>query len=114
MKSIQVFTIAANNYLPKVRTLFESIRIHHPEWSINLLLVDKKNNEISYDDLYTDRIWELSDLDIPNVTSWMFGYTIVELATAVKPFMAGKLLSVAGCQKLIYFDPDIVLFLRLV
>ena len=113
MQPIQIFTIAANNYLPKVRVLFQSIRRHHPEWSINLLLIDKKNNLVSYDDLLADKIWELSDLEIPNLTSWMFGHTIVELATAVKPFMAGKLFSATGCQKLMYFDPDIVLFSRL-
>jgi GT2 family glycosyltransferase len=113
MQSIQIFTIAANNYLPKVRVLFESIRKIHPEWSINLVLADKKNNSISYDDLLVDKIWELTDLDIPNLTSWMFGHTIVELATAVKPFMAGKLFALKGCQKVMYFDPDIVLFSRL-
>jgi GT2 family glycosyltransferase/glycosyltransferase involved in cell wall biosynthesis len=113
MQPIQLFTIAANNYLPKVRVLFKSIRKHHPEWAINLLLVDKKNNSIGYDDLLADKIWELSDLDIPNLTSWMFGHTIVELATAVKPFVAGKLFSLTGCQKVLYFDPDIVLFSRL-
>ena len=113
MQPIQIFTIAANNYLPKVRVLFESIRRHHPEWSINLLLADKKNNSISYDEHLADNIWELTDLDIPNLTSWIFGHTIVELATAVKPFMVAKLFSLTGCQKVLYFDPDIVLFSRL-
>jgi GT2 family glycosyltransferase/glycosyltransferase involved in cell wall biosynthesis len=110
---IQIYTIASNNYLPKVLILFESIRKHHPEWVVNLLLVDSKKNDINYDDLLADRVWELSDLNIPNLKSWMFGHTIVELATAVKPFMAAKLLAITDCKKVFFFDPDIVLFSRL-
>jgi len=113
MHKIQIFTIAANNYLPKVRALFESIRRHHPDWAINLLLVDVKSADINYDDFLADKVWVFSDLDIPNLRSWMFGHTIVELATAVKPFMAGKLFKATGCKKILYFDPDIVLFSRL-
>ena len=45
------FTIASNNYLPKVRALFFSIRKFHPEWEIHLLLIENKNSSINYDNI---------------------------------------------------------------
>ena len=51
--------------------------------------------------------------DLPNIPDWnqlAFKYDILELNTAVKPFLLNHLLETHGLQKLIYFDPDIYLF----
>jgi hypothetical protein len=40
MSRIHVFTSAAGNYLPKVKVLFDSLAVHHPEWQRHLLLVE--------------------------------------------------------------------------
>jgi hypothetical protein len=39
---LHVFTSAAVNYLPKVRILCRSIRKHHPEAVIHLVLADER------------------------------------------------------------------------
>ena len=40
-QQVHVYTSAALNYLPKVRTLFSSLRRHHPEWKLHLLVADE-------------------------------------------------------------------------
>lgn len=111
---VHVFTSAALNYLPKVRILFESLRAHHPEWKLYLVLADTLDVEIDYDREPLDSIVPIDQLDIPEWLGWAFCHSITELATAIKPFMLKKLLkeSAPGDQVL-YMDPDTVAFSRL-
>ncbi|PKG22763.1 glycosyl transferase [Niallia nealsonii] len=110
---IHVFTSAAINYLPKVRILFESIKKYHPEFIIHLALPDKKPDWFNAPNEGIDSIITIEDLDIPNKTSWIFKHSIVELSTAIKPFVLNYLLKREDCSAVLYFDPDIVLFSRL-
>ena len=41
-----VFTSAALNYLPKIRVLFSSLRYHHPNWNLQLLLAESLTDEL--------------------------------------------------------------------
>ncbi|MDO8178833.1 MAG: glycosyl transferase [Undibacterium sp.] len=52
-------------------------------------------------------------MDIPDFLGWSFCHSIVELSTAIKPFMLKKLLDRDDCAGVIYLDPDTVLFSRL-
>ncbi|WP_370558363.1 glycosyltransferase [Edwardsiella tarda] len=113
MSEIHVFTSAAFNYIPKVRMLFQSIRKYHPEWTIHLALADEKRPEIDLSNEPFDEIVSVSELDIPDWKGWAYCHTIVELATAIKPFMLARLLQLPGCKKVIYLDPDTVVFSRL-
>ncbi|MFZ4831931.1 glycosyltransferase [Rouxiella sp. Mn2063] len=113
MSEIHVFTSAAFNYIPKVRMLFQSIRKYHPEWTIHLALADEKRPEIDLSDEPFDEIVSVSELDIPDWKGWAYCHNIVELATAIKPFMLARLLQLPGCKKVIYLDPDTVIFSRL-
>jgi hypothetical protein len=45
--------------------------------------------------------------------SWVFRHSLVELSTAIKPYMLAKLLKRQDCKKVIYLDPDIVVFSKL-
>jgi hypothetical protein len=112
-KKVHIFTSAALNYLPKVQVLFESIRRTHPEWILHLLLADIDQNNITFNHDFIDEIHFIADLEIQNSESWIFKHSIIELATAIKPFLANKLLARDDCSGVIYFDPDIVLFSRL-
>jgi hypothetical protein len=111
---VHVFTSAALNYLPKVRILFESLRKHHPEWKLHLVLADTLDVTIDYKQEPLDSIVPIDQLEIPEWRGWAFCHTITELATAIKPFMLKKLLteSEPGDQVL-YMDPDTVAFSRL-
>lgn len=113
MSEVHVFTCAAFNYIPKVRMLFQSIRHYHPEWTIHLALADAKRPEIDLSSEPLDDILSVAELDIPDWQGWAYCHTIVELATAIKPFMLMRLLQLPGCKKVIYLDPDTVIFSRL-
>lgn len=111
-QQLHVFTSAAVNYLPKVRTLCHSIRRHHPEAVIHLALADDRPSWLKTEDEPFDNILEGSQLGIPNYRPWTFFHNIVELSTAIKPFALKHLLSLPDCGKVLYFDPDMVLFSR--
>lgn len=113
MKKIHVFTSAAFNYIPKVRLLFESLRRHHPEFVLHLALADRLHPELDLSREPFDHVTGVEELDIPNATRWIFCHRIVELATAIKPFMLAKLLARDDCEKVLYMDPDTVAFSRL-
>lgn len=113
MKKIHVFTSAAFNYIPKVRMLFQSLRLHHPEFVLHLALADKLHPEIDLSAEPFDEVMSIDTLGIPNVDGWAFCHQIVELATAIKPFALAKLLARPDCEKVLYMDPDTVAFSRL-
>ena len=113
MFETHVFTSAAFNYIPKVRMLFKSLREFHPEWRLHLVLADELRIDIDLSKEPIDEICAAAELGVPNWQGWAYCHTIVELATAIKPFMLARLLRQPGCKKVIYLDPDTVAFSRL-
>lgn len=113
MKKIHVYTSAACNYIPKVRVLIESVRKWHPEWVIHLALSDDPPTGIDLSGEPFDEVHTASSLEIPDFLGWAFCHNIVELSTAIKPFMLKKLLDRDDCSGVIYLDPDTVVFSRL-
>ena len=110
---VHVFTSCAYNYFPKIQLLFNSIKKHHPEWMTHLILADKRSQDFDIDNQILDEVVFIEDLNIPNYRAWIFEHNIVELSTAIKPFMFKRLMSQPNCKKIIFLDPDIVLFSRL-
>ena len=108
MATTHVFTSAAWNYLPKVRILFESIKKHHPEWETHFLVADKFNYDFDIEKEPFDNAWAIKDLDIPNHRAWIFCHNLVELATALKPFLFKKLLSQKNVKNVIFLDLMVV------
>ncbi|MES0051779.1 glycosyltransferase [Mesorhizobium sp. M0053] len=108
---ICVFTSAATNYLPKVMMLGQSLKKFHPEIDLVYCLCDRLYPDVDYLRGVFDDVVPIEDLEIEDFESWSFKHSIVELSTAVKPFMLKSLLS-KGYEQVLYFDPDIVLFSR--
>jgi len=108
-----VYTSAALNYLPKVRKLFASVRKHHPEFELVLALADRLPEAMDFSKEPLDRVITVEQLDIPDRTRWIYFHTLVELATAIKPFVMASLLREEDVGRVIYLDPDIVLFSRI-
>lgn len=109
--SVHVFTSAAINYLPKVRMLFQSLRRHHPDWTLHLALADRRPEDLDLSGEPVDQIHAVAELAIPDWQGWAFCHTITELATAIKPFLLRQLLEQSGeGGKVIYLDPDTVVF----
>lgn len=102
------FTSITANYLPKARILAKSVKRHNPDSVFTLVLADKMPEGIVPESEPFDSVLYVEDLGIPNVDSWIFKHTVVELCTAVKGAAFCKIAESSGADKIIYFDPDIV------
>ena len=111
MSKTAVFTIASQNYIAYARTLLESVADQHPESDRYLLLVDEPDVLLDLsDENYT--VVLANDIGIESFCDMAFKYDIMELNTAVKPFFMSWLLR-RGNTKVVYLDPDIMLFARM-
>jgi glycosyltransferase involved in cell wall biosynthesis len=106
---LAIFTICSNNFVPAAKTFLDSARRHHPEADLFLCLADRM---IEMDGLY-DPSWtivETETLEIDDFDKFAFRYGIMELNTAVKPFMFAHLCDRLNYDAALYFDPDIEIF----
>jgi glycosyltransferase involved in cell wall biosynthesis len=102
-----VVSIIATNYLPQAKVLFKSIVATNPGLDMYLLVLDPQagSSALRIDDVV---IVSPDFMEIDAVFSKMrLIYGVVELATAVKPFILKKILSL-GHSSVIYLDPDIL------
>ena len=109
MPRICAFTSAATNYLPKAMLLAKSLKRYHPNVDLFYGLCDDVDLEIDYHRDAFSEVISASSLGIENFNSWSFKHNIVELSTAIKPFILEILLE-RGYDAVFYFDPDIVVF----
>ncbi|MGA8807678.1 MAG: hypothetical protein WB973_07345, partial [Thermoanaerobaculia bacterium] len=79
-----VFSIISPNYRHFARVLMESVRQHQPEWDRFVLLVAPDARAIDQELFETVSI---DALPLPNRRQFCFRYSILELNTAVKPWM---------------------------
>jgi hypothetical protein len=104
------YTSITSNYLPKARVLAHSVKRHDSKAVFHLLFSDVAPAGFDLKQEPFDTLLGLGDLGIPDVNSWMFKHTLVELCTAVKGPGAVEIVRRYRPDKLIYFDPDIVVF----
>jgi hypothetical protein len=102
-------TIISKNYLAYARTLGKSIKQHHPNDIFFVLIVDKIENkfDINQEDFV---VVNLNVLNIKNFDDFSFKYSVVELSTAVKPYLLEYLIDYYSLKKIIYLDPDIYVY----
>ncbi len=111
MASIGVFTIASKNYLAYVRVLMASLIKIHPEYKLFLCLADRLEHYVDpVAEPYT--IIEAEQIGIPDFNDFAQRYDIMELNTAVKPYMFRWLFNNTDLDAVIYLDPDIQVFSR--
>ncbi|MDQ1477482.1 MAG: hypothetical protein QOE62_2711 [Actinomycetota bacterium] len=105
-------TVIARNYLAHARVLAASLRRSDPHASLAVLVLDDERGEID-DELELFDVIRPSDLDIAHREFHFMAtiYTVLELATAVKPWLLQYLLEHhdVAC----YLDPDIEVFASL-
>ncbi|MEQ9258614.1 MAG: hypothetical protein RIG84_05910 [Roseovarius sp.] len=103
-----VFTTCALNYYPNARLLAKSAKAHLGDVKTVLMLADAFPRDLDFNDSDFDEVWRLSELeqDIPNHATWVFGHTVMELATAIKGFVLKKLLARDDCSSVLFLDPD--------
>ena len=112
MNKVCIFTVVSKNYTHVARTLMHSVEQHYPEASRVVALCDRPDGfDYSRDNF---EIFNLDLLDnIPSFEKFIFRYTILELNTAIKPYVIEKLFE-HGYEKVIYIDPDIKVYSSLV
>ncbi len=99
-------TIVARNYLAQAQVLVDSFRKHHPDGTIDVLLIEDPATERPQVD--GAGVLMIDEIGIaPGVLERMtVAYEIIEIATAVKPWLLRSLLD-RGFDHAVYFDPDI-------
>ena len=99
-------TIVARNYLAFARVLANSFLEHHPDSRFTVLLLDDDGSiDIEaepFEVIHGDEI-----MDVEDFRSMAAIYDVMELATAVKPWLLERLL--ADGEPVAYIDPDIQL-----
>ena len=101
------FTIVSNNYRHFARSLVASVRRHSPDIDAFVAICDDPLATHDPRDAYTEI--QLRELGLPKFDRFVFQYTILELNTAIKPWVIAALFD-RGYERVIYFDPDIKLY----
>ena len=101
-----ICTIIAKNYLAHARVLCASFLKHHPGGRCYVLIVDDADGYVGSAENFT--LIRLKDLQIGDAASLCFKYTVLELSTALKPFLIRFLIETHRVERLLYLDPDIL------
>lgn len=114
MSGVLCFTSINFRYLDRARVLAQTLKEHHPEWTVVLGLSDTIPDSLTFniENEPFDRVVTIADLEIDDLEKWAFTHDVVELCTAVKAPMLKKFLA-EGWEKVFYLDPDIAIFNRL-
>jgi nucleoside-diphosphate-sugar epimerase len=106
---VQACTIIARNYLAQARVLAESFLEHHPDDNFSVLVIDDARSPVSP---IGEPFEVLRPADIGLEQSEFHRmaamYNVLELSTAVKPWLLRCLL--AHGSEVLYLDPDIQIF----
>jgi len=99
-------TIVARNYIPFARVLCDSFLKHHPDGRFFVFLVDELQGAF---DPAGERfeLVEFDSLDLPRGELFRYQYSVLELSTAVKPFLLRHLLDKHNLESILYLDPDL-------
>lgn len=105
---IYVFTTCAMNYYPNSVLLARSIELHLPNARLVLCIADRTPPEVDPIGDGFHEVYPLSHIaeHVPNLDQWVYQHTVMELATAVKPFVLADLLERDDCDGVVFFDPD--------
>lgn len=109
---MQACTIVARNYLPQARVLARSFREHHSDSPFTVLLIDGAKEDAGTSEDFT--ALDLTDIELApgEMERMTLIYDVLELSTAVKPWLLRRLLR-SGPDVVFYFDPDIEIFAAL-
>ena len=101
------FTICSRNFLAFARTLYDSLRKHHPESQFYVALCDAPEPPFAPDAEPFPFLY-LDDIDLPQWREMSHRYNITEFNTAIKPFVIAHLMRKGIADCIVYLDPDII------
>lgn len=100
-------TIVSKNYFALAATLAQSYKRHHPDHDFIIVLVDRADGKVPAELPGVAEVIEVAKFAIPDIARFIYRYTVMELNTAVKPFVLADLFENRGYETLLYIDPDI-------
>ncbi len=105
---MDVCTIIAKNYVAQARVLARSFAEHHPDGRCFVLVIDDHEG---YIDPETEPFIMLTveEIECPEFDEMAVRYDVLELSTAVKPWLLAYLLT-HGSTSITYLDPDIRIY----
>lgn len=107
-------TIVSKNYFSFAATLAASYLKQHPQHAFYIVLVDRRDDLIPRRLECGAEIIEVEEIPIPDLSRFLYRYSIMEANTAVKPYAMRFLLERGQMATVTYIDPDILVFRRLV
>ena len=106
--ALEVCTIIAKNYVAHARVLAKSLAEHHPDSRLWTLVIDDVSRYLDP----AEEPFEVltpADIDCEPFTRMALRYAVLELSTAVKPWLLRHLLARTG-GPVTYLDPDIKIY----
>ena len=110
--TVHAFSSFSYSYLNRARVLADGIKRVHPDWILWAIVTDVPPQGMAHDwkEDGFDQVLFVADLIDERREGWLFGHDVVEACTAIKGAAARRILDHPGCEKLVYFDPDIAVF----
>ncbi|HVX04492.1 MAG TPA: glycosyltransferase family 4 protein [Rhodanobacteraceae bacterium] len=106
------FTIVSRNYLAYALTLMQSLAQPYPDAPRYLCLADSRSDDPALNTELFETV-TIDQLPLPHFNAFVFRYDIMELNTAVKPYMFAWLRERHPGAGIVYLDPDILVLRRL-
>lgn len=111
MSNKVAFTICAKNYLGLAQLLETSFRKHNEGIDFFIFVADEYSQEVSID--LPENVLISRNVLAFTPEKWnelSFKYTLVEFCTAIKPFCFKYLVEKGDYSKIVFLDPDILVF----
>jgi SAM-dependent methyltransferase len=109
---LDVCTIIAKNYLAAARVMGQSLAHHHPEVRFRVLIIDEIKGYIDPADEPFDVV-RPDQLGITDFERMAGTYDILELSTAVKPWLLRHVIDTSDDGAAVYLDPDVRFYDRI-
>ena len=110
---MNICTIIAKNYLAQARVLARSFKEVHPDGNCTVLVIDDPTGFIDPAKEQFELL-TIHDIGLPDAERMAAIYDVMELSTAVKPWLLRTLLARPGVDSVSYLDPDIQVFSSLI
>lgn len=109
------FTICSNNYLAQAKILGDSLLEKNSSYKFVIGLCDELSDDIDYSFFDNIEIIPVSQINIYCFDEIIKKYDIIELNTSIKPSFFKYLINkYENLDTIIYFDPDIQIFNKLI
>jgi hypothetical protein len=100
-------TIVTRSHLKYAVALATSLQRYHPALKLCVLLIDFAGMRCSVIKSPSMEVFQLDELQVPNVEDMRIYFDHFELSNCLKPFFISHLLS-KGFEKIVYLDADIL------